>query len=83
MFIIYALYFSNGDVYVGMSKNIELRIKEHRTCRVKSTKKYKGLFRFLIIEQCDNRIKARQREKYWKSGYGKERLKIWSGSSVG
>lgn len=83
MFIIYGLYFSDREIYIGMSNNIEQRIKEHRVGRVKSTKQYKGLFKVLLIEECDNRIKARQREKYWKSGYGKERLKIWSGSSVG
>ncbi len=82
MFTIYALCFETDRIYVGMTGNLQQRISYHQRQKVKSTK-HRGLFTVVIIEQCPDRISARAREKYWKSGYGKERLKIWSGSSVG
>jgi hypothetical protein len=37
----------------------------------------------LQIEEKETRKEAREREKYWKSGCGKEFLKSWTISSVG
>ena len=84
MYNIYALYFEKS-IYVGMTDNIERRIREHRSGKTKSTRN-KGVFSLRIIEECSDRKQARLREKYWKSGCGKEKLKIagWSnGSSDG
>lgn len=82
MYAIYALYFVSGRIYVGMTSNLEQRIKYHSKQRIKSTKN-RGLFIVRIIEYCPDRVTARKREKYWKSGCGKEKLKMWSSSSVG
>ena len=82
MYIIYGLKFDDGRIYVGMTDNLERRIKEHQKGRTKSTKN-RGDFKIIKIEKCNDRITARKREKYWKSGCGKEQLKFWSGSSVG
>lgn len=82
MYKIYALYFEIGRIYVGMTGNLNQRITDHKRQKVKSTKN-RGSFKVRVIEECPNRDMARVREKYWKSGCGKEKLKIWSGSSVG
>ena len=82
MYIIYGLNFDDGRIYVGMTDNLARRIGEHKRGRTKSTKN-RGDFKIIKIEEYDNRITAREREKYWKSGCGKEQLKFWSGSSVG
>jgi len=74
MYIIYALEFINGRIYVGMTNNLNRRIEEHRRNKTKSTKN-RGKFNVIIIEEQSESIIARQREKYWKSGCGKERLK--------
>ena len=84
MYSIYALYFKK-IIYVGMTDSIERRIREHKSGKTRSTKN-RGEFGVKIIEECVNRKSAREREKYWKSGCGKEKLKIagWSnGSSSG
>ncbi len=41
----------------------------------KTTKPYKP-FILIYSETADNRIEARKREKYWKSGVGKEKSEI-------
>ncbi len=47
---------------------------EHKRGHTKSTKN-RGEFGIIYIEQCVDRASAREREKYWKSGCGKEQLK--------
>ena len=62
-------------VYVGMTSNLEERLKRHNKGWERTTKAYKP-FKLIYAEKCGDRIKARAREKYWKSGFGKEKLKI-------
>ena len=57
-----------------MTNDLKRRIKEHQRNKTKSTKN-RGEFNVIIIENCENRQLARAREKYWKSGCGKEQLK--------
>ena len=61
-------------IYVGMTNNLERRILEHNNGENKSTKAY---IPFIVIysEIFPNRIEARKKEKYLKSGIGKEWLK--------
>ena len=69
--------------YVGMTQDTERRLKEHNAGKTKSTKGYCPWILFLT-ESYDTRAEAREREKYLKSGVGKEKIKkIWSRSSVG
>lgn len=57
-----------------MTINIEDRIGRHNKGRERITKPY-APFRLLYKEVCKDRIEARKREKYWKSGIGKEKLR--------
>ena len=57
-----------------MTSNYIQRLKDHKKDKTRSTKN-RGEFISKIIEECANRKEARLREKYWKSGCGKEELK--------
>jgi len=74
-FIVYALK-SKVDkrIYVGFTVDLERRIKEHNQGHTKSTKAYKPWF-LIYQEYVETRDVARKREKYLKSGCGKEFLK--------
>ncbi len=61
--------------YVGITNNPERRMQEHNQGYNKTTKPYKP-FKIILIEKYPNRIEARKREKFLKSGYGKEYIKI-------
>jgi len=64
----------NGEIYVGIAKNPEIRLKEHNTGRNRYTKGLKP-WRILYTESQPDWQAARKREKYLKSGVGKEFLK--------
>jgi putative endonuclease len=64
----------DGRLYVGLSKDPENRLKDHNFGRVFSTKGFKP-WKVVYTEKVYNRSEARQREKYLKSGIGKEYLK--------
>jgi putative endonuclease len=69
--------------YVGMTTNIERRIDEHSKGYTKSTKGYRP-WELFFFEEYKTRIEARGREKYLKSGIGKEYIKSkWASSSAG
>ena len=65
---------ADDRIYVGMSMNIEKRLKEHNSGMTKSTKLY-GPWKIIFTEKCENWESGRQRGKYYKSGAGKEFLK--------
>ena len=60
--------------YIGHTENIQKRIKEHNTGKTKSTKFYKP-FELIYLEVFKTRNEAIIREKYLKSGIGREFLK--------
>jgi len=75
MFFVYALQSTIAKrIYVGMSSDVERRLLEHNSGKTKSTKGYKPWILF-YKEVFEIRTEARQREKYLKSGCGKEYLK--------
>ena len=57
-----------------MTNNLDRRIKEHNMGQNRSTKAYKP-FELILKEEFPTKDEARQREKYLKSGIGKEFLK--------
>lgn len=52
---------------------MEARIKRHNDGRERTTKFYIP-YELIYSEVCETRPEARIREKYWKSGIGKEKL---------
>ncbi len=61
-------------IYVGLSLNVERRIEEHQRGKESTTRPYRP-FEVLTVELLPDRIEARKREKFLKSGVGKEYLK--------
>ena len=75
MYYVYAIKSLNKNyIYVGLTNNSERRIEQHNSGKERTTRPYSP-FITLIIENYPNRIEARKREKYLKSGCGKEYLK--------
>ena len=72
---VYALISEKDNrIYVGFSKDVQKRLKEHNSGKTKSTKGYRP-WRLIFTKQCTTRVEARELEKYFKSGCGKEELK--------
>jgi putative endonuclease len=75
MFYVYAISSEvKNYIYVGLTNDIERRLDEHNLGYNKTTKPYKP-FKLILLEKYETRIEARSREKYLKSGIGKEFLK--------
>ncbi len=60
--------------YVGFSEDIERRFDEHNEGKVKATVPYIP-WEILFIEQTTTVAIAKRREKYWKSGAGRRKIK--------
>ncbi|MBU3820538.1 GIY-YIG nuclease family protein [Flavobacteriaceae bacterium XHP0103] len=75
MYYVYAISSEKHNyIYVGLTHDLEVRIKRHNDGRERTTKHYKP-FELIYSEVCETRPEARIREKYWKSGAGKEKLR--------
>ncbi len=72
--LVYALINQEGRIYVGQTINLANRLLDHNFGRVSSTKHYRP-WKVLYTEEVISRIIAREREKYFKHGIGKEFLK--------
>jgi putative endonuclease len=76
MIFVYAISsLSHNYIYVGISQDQKERIKRHNDGRERTTRFYRP-FKLIYSEVCESRVEARAREKYWKSGIGKEKLRI-------
>ena len=64
----------DGKTYTGCTNNIERRFKDHNNGKEISTKSRKP-FKLIYTETYDNLSSARKREKYLKTGKGKEYLR--------
>ena len=64
----------NGDIYVGIAKDSDRRLKEHNSGKNRYTKGLRPWKKIYTELQLDWQ-EARKREKYLKSGVGKEFLK--------
>ena len=75
MYTVYAIKSKiDSRIYVGFTVDVERRLKEHNSGKTKSTKGYCP-WELIYTEKIEKRIDARKREKYLKSGVGKEFLK--------
>jgi len=59
--------------YIGFTENPDKRLKEHNLGQVRSTNFYKP-FDLVFVQLVDNRLKARDLEKFLKVKYNKEAL---------
>ncbi len=72
MYYVYLLKsVKTGKIYKGLTGNIDRRFDEHQNGRVSSTKSILPL-ELIHVEICKDRKSARELEKYFKSGYGRE-----------
>jgi putative endonuclease len=64
----------DNQFYVGLTKDLPVRVQQHNNGLVTSTKK-RVPFEIVYWEGCLNESDAAQREKYLKSGWGKRYIK--------
>jgi len=75
MITVYAIISEvNGDIYVGIAEDDDRRLKEHNAGKNRYTKGLRPWTNLYKELQPDWKA-ARKREKYFKSGVGKEFLK--------
>jgi putative endonuclease len=74
-YFVYILESENdGRHYKGQTSDIDKRIKEHNSGKTKSTKGYMP-WKLVYFETFETREEAVLREKYFKTGSGREFLK--------
>ena len=64
---------SNGQHYVGITNDLASRLDEHNRGENRSTRG-RGPWKLIYSEQCDGYPAARKRERFFKSGPGREFL---------
>ena len=75
MIFVYAIQsLKDGRIYVGMSENVNKRIEQHNNGLTFSTKGFRP-WNLIYTEVFPDKTEARKKEKYLKSGIGKEFLK--------
>ncbi len=75
MFFVYVLKsIYRNYLYVGLTNNLDRRFGQHQNGKEQTTAPYRP-FVIVLTERFVTRIEARQREKYLKSGIGKEYIK--------
>ncbi len=75
MFFVYVIKSKiDGRLYKGFTDNLDRRLKEHNFGKNKTTAPYRP-WNLVYKEIFETRIEAREREKYFKSGAGREFLK--------
>jgi putative endonuclease len=60
----------DGRLYKGMSQDVQSRLNLHNRGKVKSTSAYRP-WKIIYVEECENSLAARQREKFLKSPGGR------------
>ncbi|WP_256484322.1 GIY-YIG nuclease family protein [Mucilaginibacter flavidus] len=74
MFYVYVLLSEQyGRRYIGMSNDFEKRLIQHNAGYTKSTKAYRP-WKIVYTESFDTLLEAVNREKYLKTGVGREFL---------
>jgi putative endonuclease len=79
MFYIYILQStSTGETYTGQTSNLENRLQQHNDpsyTKTLHTKRRKGPWVLIYKEEFSTRAEAMRREKYLKTGKGREWVK--------
>ena len=75
MYFTYVLYSLRDDkFYIGFTKDLDNRLSQHNTGKVPATRNRLPL-RLVYYEACLSEPKAIQRERYFKTGFGRRFLK--------
>lgn len=75
MYTVYILLSSSDrKTYVGFTQDLNVRLKQHNSGKVMATRKRRPL-EILFIEEVASLALAKERERYWKSGGGRRKLK--------
>ncbi|MCZ8145708.1 GIY-YIG nuclease family protein [Flavobacterium sp.] len=64
----------DGRLYKGHASDLEVRLKEHNSGKTRSTKGYIP-WELVYYEEFETKAKAIAREKFFKSGFGREYIK--------
>jgi len=76
MYNVYSLYSKQDKkFYIGLTEDIDRRLKEHKSGRNHTTKRYKDS-KLVYLERYINKQDAMRREKYLKTTTGKRTLRI-------
>ena len=75
MYYTYTIYDKiDKKFYIGFTRNLQSRIKEHLRGNSNTTKKYKSL-ELVYYEVCVSKLDAEKRERQLKTGFGRGYLK--------
>jgi putative endonuclease len=75
-FIVYILKsLKDGKRYIGCTADFERRLHEHNSGKVKSTRNRRPLL-LIHSESFETKVDAKNREKFFKSGQGREYLTL-------
>jgi len=75
MYYVYILFsLKDNRLYIGFTNNLIKRIKQHNNGETKSTK-HRMPFKLVYYEAHLNQYVALEREKYFKSGWGRKYIK--------
>jgi putative endonuclease len=69
---------TRGELYVGLTGNLQRRLEEHNRPRggsKKFTHRHKGEWTLVYHERYDSKAQASERERFLKTGRGREFLK--------
>ena len=74
-FCVYAILCENDSIYIGQTENLKVRWKQHLAGTASEyTKRYKPI-RIAHYEVVHSREEALEKERNWKTGYGRKRIK--------
>jgi len=65
----------DGKFYIGYTKNLKARFDKHLKGEAKATRNRRPLV-LVYFEACLSKKKALEREKYFKTGFGRRFLKM-------
>ncbi|MCZ6593605.1 MAG: GIY-YIG nuclease family protein [Bacteroidetes bacterium] len=74
-YYVYVLKSVNFDRhYVGFTRNVVRRLRQHNSGKTMSTKPYLP-WELIFLEEIDSKEEALKREKFFKTGRGREHIK--------
>ena len=75
MFTVYVIKSREGYMYTGMTEDIELRLKQHNEKLLSLWTKRGNNWKLVYKEEYEYKTEALKREKWFKTGVGREKIK--------